>query len=177
MLEIGHFIGGKRVAGKRKCAVVSGGNLDAGVLASLLSEVRPRPPRKPRRPFRRAVRERGRHGLVVGAWEDMVIADCPTESALNERTAGAVAGERGVDPIDLVFDLALASNLEARFASLLTEEERSQTGPIERGAIWALGRVGPPVAAGGSPPAGRARRAGARGPCRGSSGRSWDRTR
>lgn len=40
---------GKRVAGKRKCAVVSGGNLDAGVLATLLSEVRPRPPRKPRR--------------------------------------------------------------------------------------------------------------------------------
>jgi threonine dehydratase len=29
--------------------VVSGGNLDAGVLASLLSEGRPRPPRKPRR--------------------------------------------------------------------------------------------------------------------------------
>ncbi len=40
---------GKRVAGKRKCAVVSGGNVDAGVLARLLSEVRPRPPRKPRR--------------------------------------------------------------------------------------------------------------------------------
>lgn len=40
---------GKRIAGKRKCAVVSGGNLDAGVLATLLSEVRPRPPRKPRR--------------------------------------------------------------------------------------------------------------------------------
>ena len=43
---------GKRVAGKRKCAVVSGGNLDAGVLATLLSEVRPRPPRKPRRRVR-----------------------------------------------------------------------------------------------------------------------------
>ena len=40
---------GKRVAGRRKCAVVSGGNVDAGVLAALLSEVRPRPPRKPRR--------------------------------------------------------------------------------------------------------------------------------
>ena len=40
---------GKRVAGKRKCAVVSGGNLDAGVLAHLLQNVRPRPPRKPRR--------------------------------------------------------------------------------------------------------------------------------
>ncbi len=40
---------GRRVAGKRKCAVVSGGNIDAAVLATLLSEVRPRPPRKPRR--------------------------------------------------------------------------------------------------------------------------------
>ena len=39
---------GRRVAGKRKCAVVSGGNLYAGVLATLLQDVRPRPPRKPR---------------------------------------------------------------------------------------------------------------------------------
>ena len=43
---------GRRVAGKRKCAVVSGGNLDAGVLARLLSEVRPRQPRRPRRRVR-----------------------------------------------------------------------------------------------------------------------------
>ncbi|WP_407354007.1 threonine dehydratase [Luteimonas sp. R10] len=40
---------GRRVAGRRKCAVVSGGNLDASVLARLLSEVRPRTPRRPRR--------------------------------------------------------------------------------------------------------------------------------
>src|SRR3546814_20593727 len=40
---------GRRVAGRRKCAVVSGGNLDAGVLAGLLSAVRPRAPRLPRR--------------------------------------------------------------------------------------------------------------------------------
>ncbi|MFT4178853.1 MAG: threonine dehydratase [Thermomonas sp.] len=40
---------GKRIAGKRKCAVISGGNLDAGVLAALLQDVRPRPPRKPRK--------------------------------------------------------------------------------------------------------------------------------
>jgi len=40
---------GRRVAGRRKCAVVSGGNIDAAVLATLLSEVRPSPPRKPRR--------------------------------------------------------------------------------------------------------------------------------
>ena len=40
---------GRRVSGKRKCAVVSGGNIDAAVLAGLLSDVRPRAPRKPRR--------------------------------------------------------------------------------------------------------------------------------
>ncbi|KIQ97865.1 Threonine dehydratase [Lysobacter sp. A03] len=40
---------GRRVAGRRKCAVVSGGNIDASVLAQLLSEVRPRAPRRPRR--------------------------------------------------------------------------------------------------------------------------------
>lgn len=40
---------GRRVVGKRKCAIVSGGNIDAAVLAGLLADVRPRAPRKPRR--------------------------------------------------------------------------------------------------------------------------------
>ncbi len=48
---------GRRVAGRRKVAVVSGGNVDAGVLAQLLSEVRPRAPRKPRRRVREPVAE------------------------------------------------------------------------------------------------------------------------
>lgn len=39
---------GRRIASKRKCAVVSGGNIDATVLAQLLSDVRPRAPRRPR---------------------------------------------------------------------------------------------------------------------------------
>lgn len=43
---------GRRVVGKRKCAVVSGGNIDAGVLASLLSDVRTRAPRRPRQRVR-----------------------------------------------------------------------------------------------------------------------------
>ncbi|HEX2083979.1 MAG TPA: threonine dehydratase [Xanthomonadaceae bacterium] len=46
---------GRRVPGRRKCAVVSGGNVDAGVLARLLCEVRPQPPRKPRRRVRERV--------------------------------------------------------------------------------------------------------------------------
>jgi threonine dehydratase len=40
---------GRRVAGRKKCAVVSGGNIDAAVLAGLLSDIRPRAPRRPRR--------------------------------------------------------------------------------------------------------------------------------
>ncbi|MGH8079352.1 MAG: hypothetical protein ACREP7_02175, partial [Lysobacter sp.] len=57
---------GRRIAAKRKCAVVSGGNLDAGVLARLLSEVRPRAPRRPRRRIRDSgVREGALHETVT----------------------------------------------------------------------------------------------------------------
>jgi len=45
---------GRRVAGRRKCAVVTGGNVDAAVLAQLLCDVRPPAPRKPRRRIREA---------------------------------------------------------------------------------------------------------------------------
>ncbi|MBX9401757.1 threonine dehydratase [Lysobacter sp. BMK333-48F3] len=55
---------GRRIVGKRKCAVVSGGNLDAGVLAQLLSEVRPQPPRRPRRRNREGL---GREAATVEA--------------------------------------------------------------------------------------------------------------
>ena len=40
---------GRRVASRRKVAVVSGGNIDAAVFAQLLLETRPRPARPPRR--------------------------------------------------------------------------------------------------------------------------------
>ncbi len=40
---------GRRVASRRKVAVVSGGNIDAAILGRLLLEVRPRVPRPPRR--------------------------------------------------------------------------------------------------------------------------------
>lgn len=47
--------------------------------------------------------------------------------------------------------LAVRPEFQAEFlpllCSLLTHEEQLQTGPIEQGVIWALGRVGPPVAA------------------------------
>jgi hypothetical protein len=45
--------------------------------------------------------------------------------------------------------LAARPELQPVFLSILcahlTEEDMAQTGPIERGLLWALGRVGPPV--------------------------------
>ncbi|WP_242101446.1 MULTISPECIES: threonine dehydratase [unclassified Lysobacter] len=67
---------GRRIVGKRKCAVVSGGNVDAGVLAQLLCDVRPQPPRKPRR----RVREH-RERLPVPAAKAMSPPAGPTRNA------------------------------------------------------------------------------------------------
>lgn len=63
---------GRRVAGKRKCAVVSGGNIDAAVLATLLADVRPRAPRRPRRRT---------HG--VPALDPAIVRSLPLPSSIN----------------------------------------------------------------------------------------------
>jgi N-acyl-D-amino-acid deacylase len=51
--------------------------------------------------------------------ERMWISSCPHDRALEERTIASVAAERGVHPIDVMFDLALESNLAARFRMAL----------------------------------------------------------
>jgi len=43
------------------------------------------------------------------------ILECPSEPALQARTVGDVARVRGVHPVDLALNLALASQLQARF--------------------------------------------------------------
>jgi N-acyl-D-aspartate/D-glutamate deacylase len=74
--------------------------------------------------FRRAFRERGTAGALASRLDELVIASCPQEPALEERSLAAVAAERGVHPADLALDLSLASELEARFrmAVLNTDE-------------------------------------------------------
>ncbi len=54
-------------------------------------------------------------GEQMRRWHQVVISACPTDASLEERTVADVAQQRGVDPVDLVLDLALASDLEARF--------------------------------------------------------------
>ncbi|HTF33081.1 MAG TPA: amidohydrolase family protein [Myxococcota bacterium] len=75
--------------------------------------------------FRAAFRAEAGQRLIAGKWEDTVITVCPTDRSLEERSVAEVARERAMHPVDLALDLALASNLEARFrvAALNTDED------------------------------------------------------
>ena len=53
--------------------------------------------------------------MLSGRFEQMVISDCPGHPELAERTITEVAAERGAPPADLLLDLSLESELEARF--------------------------------------------------------------
>src|SRR5437899_3266545 len=74
--------------------------------------------------FRRALREKIDGGLLTRAFHDMQITEHPPDASLAERRLADVAAERGVQPVDLMLDLSLASGLETRFrlAVLNTDE-------------------------------------------------------
>ncbi len=74
--------------------------------------------------FRTALKNKGAGGSIVVRWENTVISACAQHPDLEGRVVTDVAKERGVDPVDLVLDLALESNLEARFrAAILNTDE------------------------------------------------------
>jgi N-acyl-D-amino-acid deacylase len=75
--------------------------------------------------FRDALKKKGAGGSIVGRWEETVIASCPEQPDLEQRVVTDVAKERGMDPVDLVLDLALASNLEARFRMAIMNTDES----------------------------------------------------
>jgi N-acyl-D-aspartate/D-glutamate deacylase len=57
----------------------------------------------------------GHGGVLGGSWDRTVISWLPADPSLHERNVAEIAEERGVDPTDLVLDLALDSGLTARF--------------------------------------------------------------
>jgi N-acyl-D-aspartate/D-glutamate deacylase len=65
--------------------------------------------------FRAAFRARGDKGGIAGRWEDTVVSSYAPDPSLEERNVAQLAAERRVHPVDLVLDLGLATNLEARF--------------------------------------------------------------
>ena len=87
-------------------------------------------------------------GIVAGVAEETKVAE------LLRRYVWALNDESGAVPYGIPEAIGeiLATRPEFQPAflpilcSLLTEEEMAQTGQIERGAVWAVGRVGPAVA-------------------------------
>jgi len=81
--------------------------------------------------FRRAFKEsfdRPKKGAVFAglSWARTWISWYPPDPALEERTVEEVAVERGVHPIDLALDMALATNLEARFRMAVFNHDEAE---------------------------------------------------
>ena len=83
--------------------------------------------------FRRRVKEhleQGTSGVFAFSWERVVVSWYPPEPALHERRMDEVARARGVDPTDLLFDLALASDLAARFRMSLVNFDEDEVAEL-----------------------------------------------
>jgi N-acyl-D-aspartate/D-glutamate deacylase len=89
--------------------------------------------------FRAAFREGGERAALSGRWEHTVISSCPLEPALEQRNVAETARERGVHPVDLVLDLALATDLEARFHVALLNTDEKVVGELLRHPAVVLG--------------------------------------
>ena len=67
--------------------------------------------------FRKAFRDKmdTAPGEFVAGFGLTVISECETDRSIEERLLVDVARERGLHPVDLLLDIGLASNLDARF--------------------------------------------------------------
>ena len=89
--------------------------------------------------FRAAFRERSGHGALTGRFSSMVISECPGRPELDGRELTAVAAERGVHPADLALDLALATDLEARFRMAVANTDEADVAALLRHPATVLG--------------------------------------
>ena len=85
--------------------------------------------------FRRAFKEsfdRPKKGAVFAglSWARTWISWYPPDPSLEERTVAEVATERGVHPIDLALDMALATNLDARFRMAVFNHDEDEVAEL-----------------------------------------------
>jgi len=77
--------------------------------------------------FRRRFKEADAGGTFIfgSRWHETIISYCPSEPALEEANLAEVAEQRGVHPIDLMIDLAIANDLKSRYRMgiMNTDEE------------------------------------------------------
>ena len=92
--------------------------------------------------FRQAFSEKMKTGVrptFRDAFAKTVIAQCQTEPELDERLLFDVAAERGMDPVELALDLALATNLEARFRMPVANHDEDEVAPLLKNPNMVLG--------------------------------------
>jgi len=103
--------------------------------------------------FDEEIKRKTIHALGVVA-ADKSVLDHQRAADLLRRFVWALNDESGAVPYGIPEAigemLAVRPEFQEAFlpilCSLLTEDDMSQTGPVERGAFWAVGRVGAPVA-------------------------------
>ncbi|MEA2625055.1 MAG: hypothetical protein QOD06_1100 [Candidatus Binatota bacterium] len=79
--------------------------------------------------FRRAFRDKagtGGKSRFAKLWEVTWISQYAADPDLEERTVADVARERGADPVDVALDLALATDLQARFRMAVVNTDESE---------------------------------------------------
>jgi len=96
------------------------------------------------RDWRAQFRARASEATLTRNWNAIVISECPGKPELAERTVASVAAERGADPIDLMLDLALASDLEARFRMPVANTDEAAVAELLRhpGTVLGLSDAG-----------------------------------
>lgn len=88
--------------------------------------------------FKEKIKPGGRF-LVAGGWHKTVISFYPPDPSLEERTLVEVAAERGVDPLDLMLDLALDTDLKARFRTPVANHDENEVAPLMTDDTMVLG--------------------------------------
>ena len=91
--------------------------------------------------FRAAFKERMKtiRPSFQSSFAKTVISQYDPEPALAERLLADVAAERGVHAIDLALDLALATNLEARFRTPVANHNEDEVEPLLKSDCTVLG--------------------------------------
>jgi len=74
--------------------------------------------------------ESGMAGPFHAPFGRVRVAYCPMEPALEEQALDEVARARGVHPFDLMLDLALASDLKARFRLAIVNYDEDELAPL-----------------------------------------------
>ena len=82
--------------------------------------------------FRQAFRQRMERAAadMTRGFAQTMISECAIDRTLEERTLADVARERNVHPVDLLLDLGLATNLEARFRMAVANNNEDEVAEL-----------------------------------------------